>query len=272
MWRRVVEAGIAWGLLVGAWENGYSQRAMAEQLDVDLTTKGNPAALIKFVGPNVQSATELTDDGLVVRLPTDKPGRPQVGVETRFWVTGDFEITGEYEIVKMEKPSKGYGLGVLLRVIKDSQPGQRGFLSRFMHRQHGSVYSTNISTATEQGMKNDEQYHPTAADCGQLKLKREGSVLHFLVAEGDESEFRELRSEDFGAEDLKTVGFLADTGGAPEHVEVVLRKLSVRGEALSFAMPPRRRRAIGIVWIVTTVVAVIVLCMGGFIVLLRRRR
>jgi len=193
MWRKIAAPTIAATLPAAVVLGVIAGQAAAEQLEINLTGKGNPESLIKFVGPNVQSATELTDDGLVIRLPVDAPGRPQVGVETRFWVSGNFEITGEYEIVKTEEPSKGYGLGLILRIIKDSRPGQRGFISRFLHPRHGSVYSTNIATSAQEGMKNSEQYYPTNAMSGQLKLKREGATLSFRVAEGDEAALSRLR-------------------------------------------------------------------------------
>lgn len=135
----------------------------------DLGRAAPGGRVIRYVGQNAKRAIKKVAGGLVVRLPVDKPGRPQVGVETGFRVGGDFEITADYEIVDLTKPDKGYGSGVLLRLTSDGGAVERAALTRFSHPKRGEVFGADVMTRAEKDLKHDEKYFdakPPAAPAG----------------------------------------------------------------------------------------------------------
>jgi hypothetical protein len=63
-------------------------------------------------------------------------------------------------------------------------------------------------------------------------LKRSGTTIHYLVADGDSTEFRELRSEDFTDGDLVQVYFAAQTGESPTTTDMVWTNIALQAEEL----------------------------------------
>ena len=79
----------------------------------------------------------------------------------------------------------------------------------------------------------------TAATSGKLRLKRQGTVLHYLVADGESDEFVELREAEFSEGDLSQLYFAAQTGGSPTPVDVAWTDLEVRaGQLVRPYQPP----------------------------------
>jgi hypothetical protein len=63
-------------------------------------------------------------------------------------------------------------------------------------------------------------------------LVRTGPILHYLVAEGDKPEFRQIYQVEFGAEDLEMARLAAVTGGSTAAVDVLWKDIELRAEAL----------------------------------------
>lgn len=68
---------------------------------------------------------------------------------------------------------------------------------------------------------------PTAANGGQLRLTREGGILHHLVADEPDHAFREIRQTQLGAEDLAHVRLEVIDSGVPG-VDVDIRLVDLR--------------------------------------------
>jgi len=88
--------------------------------------------------------------------------------------------------------------------------------------------------------RNDGKPFPCEATRGQLRLVRTGSVLRFLVTEGEEVSFREIRQIEYTDKDISQLRFGVDTGGSPGPVEVRLIDLRVRSEELPMESAPKK--------------------------------
>src|SRR5262249_24402999 len=76
----------------------------------------------------------------------------------------------------------------------------------------------------------DRKFHqvPTQARVGQLRLRREGSTLRYLVAEGLGEDFHEIFQQDFGKEDVEIVRFIVNNHNCPVGVDARLVDLKAR--------------------------------------------
>ena len=136
-------------------------------------------------------------------------------VATTFALSGDFEVTGTYELLSADRPAKGYGVGVSLNVADNDRRTKFAKVGRVLRAQEGSVFQTEFWTRQPQ---KDYQVRtqPTESRLGQLRLTRKGSALRYLAADGLGGDFHEIfAQENFGTEDLAHVRFVVADSGTP---------------------------------------------------------
>ena len=228
--------------------------------------------LFKRVGPEPKRFMKGDAAGLRITLP-GKEAPPPIGVASRLAVHGDFEITASYRLLKVDKPTNGYGAGVSLWIAMETPEADAATLARFIRPKGGDVFSMDHASNDSEGKrKHKELYVPTDAKTGKLRLTRSGSTLVYLATQGNDAPFQELRREEFGAAPLKGVRIAADTGGAPVEVDVVLVDLEIRSSELS-ASTASGRQTSGtgrLIWIVGLVIGA-TLGLGGLLYWRRRR-
>jgi len=194
-------------------------------------------------GEGEQKIVKREAGGVRVAVAGKESGFPPFGVSPRFHVSGDFEITASYEVVKLDKPTSGYGVSVTLWVMTDKPSVDAVCVSRSNRPWDGSVWVADKGwwDVSEKKYHHDGQAFPTQCKGGKLRLVRTGSVVHFLVAEGDSQDFQELRQVDYNTEDLSQIHLGVDTGGSKGPVEIVLKDLRIRAEELPLAGATKRQ-------------------------------
>lgn len=209
--------------------------------------------LLKLIGP--PTAFKQIQSGLMVTLPAEGT---QAGAETMFSVGGDFEITAAYELIDLPQPEVGYGPGVILRLSKvDSD--DFAALGRRRQRDGSDVFNANNSKSVRGQRKHDQKFYEAERTGGELRIVRHGPTLTFLVKDGDAEGFRELRQVPFGTAPLKSVKFLADTGGSQKKMTARLTSLSIRAEALPYGIPTSPARFAWTTWRILGAAGVLVL-------------
>jgi len=78
--------------------------------DFKATSRLNPG--LKMFGPDLKQVTHWDSKGLRIFLPKDRQTKGAVGIEAQFSLSGDFEVTLDYEILSADKPKSGMGSGV----------------------------------------------------------------------------------------------------------------------------------------------------------------
>jgi DNA-directed RNA polymerase subunit RPC12/RpoP len=68
---------------------------------------------------------------------------------------------------------------------------------------------------------------------GQLRLERKGLLVHFLVADGPGNEFREIKQQRFGDEDIAHVRLVVTDSGSPNAIDARLVDLKIRAVKLT---------------------------------------
>ena len=188
----------------------------------------------RLIGRDADKVTKADDEGLRITLPPNRKIHDAVGVATSFSLSGDFVITATYELLSASRPSKGYGTGVSLGVANDLQRTKFAKVGRFQRVTEGSVYAAEFWNNNPPPDK-DWQFNsePTEAHSGQLRLVREDSTIHFLVADGPENKFRQIDERQFGTDDLALVLLeVVDSGTEGNSVDARLVELKIRSGRL----------------------------------------
>jgi DNA-directed RNA polymerase subunit RPC12/RpoP len=162
-------------------------------------------------------------------LPADRTNLQAVGIQSRGPLSGDFEITASYEFLSSDRPAKGkgrFGIGVNLLISTDSEMQKFAKIARFWLPEEGNGYVGDFTLRRPQPIY-DSKFVPTEATLGQLRLKREGSTLRYLVADLGQ-EFREIYQADFGTQDIGFIRYVVNTGNLPTAVDVRLVDVKIR--------------------------------------------
>src|SRR5205823_3029310 len=125
--------------------------------------------------------------------PATRKRHDGVSVLLRIDLQGDFEITAGYELLKLDPPQAGHGVGFHLEYTTATARKAHTSLSRLLRVNEGDVYWGGRQTTTDDGRDHyDQHWVPTTARSGQLRLTRVGETAGCWVAEGGASEFQKL--------------------------------------------------------------------------------
>ena len=172
-------------------------------------------------------ASRKQTGGVSLLLPVDLPG--------------DFEITTGYEILKADQPQTGHGVGMHLECITAAKRKASTTLSRLTRVDEGDVYWTTRMTTSDDGREQyDQNWAPTTARSGQLRLVRTGAVITSWAADGPGGGFQKLFEFAVDTANLKEVKLTATQGWARNGIDLRIKDLRVR--ALS---PDQAREAKG---------------------------
>lgn len=203
---------------------------MVDRFAQDFHAQYAPQAMALLGGETPQRFCRIDSSGLRCTIPTGGERVSFCGISAKFVVKGDFEITGDYKILKLPKPEKGHGAGVKIS-IKDHR--QEWASLQRLHLPNGSqVYSAHRAVMHDDVYEHSSKIAPTSAMTGRLRLKRAGTTIHYLVADGEARKLQELRAADFTEGDLVQVYFAAQTGDSPTLVDVVWTDISLQAEGL----------------------------------------
>jgi hypothetical protein len=201
----------------------YRQSFLDKQYDFRRLRISAPGGATSLVRPDPR--------GVRITIPP-KLGET-VAIETKFAVHGDFDLRATYEILACPTPDTGWGAGPELLVKPPGDWDKLAALNRVARpKPKDSVYSAAFVSTVGGEKKTTGKWPPTSAKKGTLRLVRTGSILHYLVAEGDKQEFRLIHQVDFGAEDLEMARLAAVTGGSPTAVDLLWKDIELRAEAL----------------------------------------
>lgn len=194
-------------------------------------------------GPNVDRVMRDDSGGLRIALPPNRASGEAVGIEPRFRVSGDFELTLTYELLDVKPPESGMGSGVKIWAKVDGSQFQAVTLSHMLTPAGESVFEALLATGdvpAEREFQRNRQ--PATARRGRLRISRQADSLSFLVAEDRSEEFQQLHSAVAFTGDLMGLRISANTSGATSALTVRLVDLQIRADALPGkpVAPPKR--------------------------------
>ena len=119
-----------------------------------------------------------------------------VGFSPRFVISGDFEITAEFTIVKRTQPKSGYGSGPSLYLSMGSTKDSAASLGRQLRTDGRDVYGVFAARVDEgQRIPTARLFDVPAANksmTGQLRLTRTGHEISYSIADSSKAAFRPL--------------------------------------------------------------------------------
>jgi hypothetical protein len=142
--------------------------------------------------------------------------RDGVGLRTSFPVTGDFEVTATFEILSAEKPTTGYGVGINL-ALSPSDYKKTAALSRHWTVNNRSGFQARMNGA---GVEGRSEWEPSETMKGQLRMRREGTMMSFLFNEEPGQPFRELLQAEYGKDNIDAFRLVVNSGKSPAAVDV----------------------------------------------------
>lgn len=204
----------------------------AQDLRVDFRKKIDEDAL-RFEGPNHLDYVKLENEGLRWRYTGGKSPTKPVGVRWPTRIKGDFTITAEYEILNVDRPERGNGVGIEMYVVFETPGNPREAIAyaRLMDPRSGPIYAFNYMMNNEQGRRvaKDAVRKPTTTRSkqGKLRLTRDATKVMAFAA-GDDGAFINIleRPSEIGDMDVLLVRISALDGGDPK-AELDLRLLEV---------------------------------------------
>lgn len=188
-----------------------------------------------------------------------------VGVRTSYGLRGDFEVTATYEILRADTPPRGYGVGVAMRLRKsDANPGLATLCRMVRANGEPIVLWDHTVEAPGEKPKVKERPSPCDATVGRLRLKRTGTTLHYLWAEGTAGDdFHEVQQIEFGAEEVKHVILAGVTGRQPCDLDARFLDFRIHGDSRASDAPATAPETVGGKgWLAAAVL--VVLALAGF--------
>ncbi|HEY7423475.1 MAG TPA: DUF1583 domain-containing protein, partial [Gemmataceae bacterium] len=190
----------------------------------------------------IDEKVRLEAAGVRVTLPADQDVPEPSGLSTNATIHGDFEITGSFEILKADRPSTGYGVGVGLYAAIDADTNHAVSLARRLMPDGTTQFVSDRMIPTKDGLHHHPvKTLPSKAAAGKLRLQRVGSRIRFLVAEEGQSDFVLIDDVEFSAEDIHLFKFEGNTGGARSSLDCRLLDFVLRAEqVVDPALTPAR--------------------------------
>jgi hypothetical protein len=205
--------------------------------------KGNPRQPTGWDhhGPANAQTVRFEREGLRIALPAGFDGeRPGTGIQTRFGVKGDFEITIGYEILQGPAPEEigKASTRLSLAVVKDTPFKDSSQSEVATHSRSIAGKGNQIIVAwmrlhdPTRDIPPRAKVFPNAAKAGQLRLVRNGGDLYYLKADGVDGTFKALAKFPFGPEDLYRIEIAGSTGGEKASLDARVCDIHIRAQEL----------------------------------------
>jgi serine/threonine protein kinase len=172
----------------------------------------------------------------ITMAPENRVPRP-TGIVANFKVQGDFEITGTYEILKADRPKTGYGVGVSMYAAINPDDNDAVSLARRVMTSGKTMFLSDRMQPPNEPPPHKTNTLASRTTTGELRLKRVGAQILFLVREGDDRQFALVEALPWKRFDIRWIQFGGNTGSAKNcGLDVRLLDLTIRAEALPGAV------------------------------------
>jgi hypothetical protein len=190
-----------------------------DNLHVDFRGKPIDETLFEKIGARDQIRIE--PEGLRITLPGGS-AVPETGLQSKFRVKGDFEITLSYELLNAGTPKQSNGhAGVSLNLKTDAQTAVT--LGRFKGPR-GEFYSYIRDTGKG---GSGGQMRATGVRAGKLRIVRQGIIVNYQVAAENSDKFEQPGKAHLGQEDV-VLRIAAGNGKSDDPVDVRIHDLDIR--------------------------------------------
>jgi hypothetical protein len=278
---------LAFALPRGAGQENPKAKTFHEYRPVLKSAADDPNGL-ELTGPDADKCVLFEPGGVRIALPTGFGGtRPDTGVIVPVTVTGDFELTVAFEVLKA--PSRDEAGEPQTRLTLDVAVDRKrlfpqatisGRMSKWLDTREffAWVRARGADGRGEPKYKADHAH----AQSGRLRLIRAGNLVSYFGADGADEWFMPIEQFPLSAkpadsaEPLNDVRITASTGGPKAALEARITSIVVRGDALSKVSEVIvRAEAPSRSWIIVVVAILVLLLLAALLALalfMRSRR
>jgi hypothetical protein len=192
--------------------------AVDDAATVHIDFRGKPLdnkLFAKVVGAKTVNDEHIRIDDGGLRITLDDPATPlgEYGIQAKFRIKGDFEITTSYELLKAE-PGLAPAVGVTVYLKSAGASEHSVLLGRYNgnvmvllpgdeHPTPAGYYQATRGSTVNGRRQLTSTNHAARGKTGKLRLVRVGPELTALAADADSNTFIEIdRRPDFGTEDV----------------------------------------------------------------------
>ena len=234
-------------------------RSSAEERRTSLECTGKTLRFQFGRYPSSAPDVRIESDRVRFLLTSSKKNPGQVGLYSYFSITGDFEISADYEWTPVFVPKEGYGVSIGIAI--DADAGTIA-IARGNFQPTGSVYVVTQGTdANDKREYRNDPVIPTKAKSGRLVLRRESTEIVCLTADGA-GELEERCRIPFSNGTVRKVRIFADPGNSPTSLDAGLSKIAIKAGAISAQIPLSEPAGLSggfIALVIASVVVIIVL-------------
>jgi hypothetical protein len=201
------------------------------QFHHDFRKSGYPLDKFRPNGPNAEKWIKAEPEGLRIAIPADKAASAAAaGVAPNFKIKGDFEVTVAYEILSAGPPQDGYGTGLEVYLMTDTEKKEAVAFDRRTLPGGGEVYACSRNTTNAQGQRQflGQGDVPAKGKAGRIRIIRIGPKVVLAVEDEMQKGFRVTHRVDLGTEDLALLRFAANAGRGAIDVDVRVHELAIR--------------------------------------------
>ncbi len=155
------------------------------KLDIRLDSSALKDPLIEVVLPPKESMDTLrpTSDGILIQQVADQPGVKTgvAGIKLLSNVEGDFSFQLDFDVLKLARPTKGWGQGLVIRILTDDKESPVIAFGCMATMKQDRMYWINFLRGD--GEKPVQQFLPSTFQAGAWKISREGNEIILSVQE-----------------------------------------------------------------------------------------
>ncbi|MEN6495583.1 MAG: DUF1583 domain-containing protein [Thermoguttaceae bacterium] len=190
---------------------------------------------LELMGVGAARMVKSTAKGVQLAIPSNAKA-DEVGLSPRMRIQGDFEIRASFEIVDVEAPKAGYGIGPSLYLATDTKEAMAATLSRVKRVKDGEAFVAHSAVNRDSGGTPKRQHRArkinATSKSGTLCLIRSGNRLQYLAGEGETGALRQVDSVDFTDADVRQVLVRLVRNGDRTGATIVWKTLEIRAERL----------------------------------------
>ena len=160
-----------------------------------------------------------------VVIPPSTIKQPLMGLESRFGLEGDFDISVDYSIRSLPRPANEW---VNLSIFLQGAPGMAA-MTRTNHSKSGDGYSIWFQPPEKSKAKGTASSVPTSDRAGTLRLARIGTELYFYASARGRP-LKEIGKVDFGDQPIDLVGFHVLTPALTSPIDFEYDNVSVKAD------------------------------------------
>jgi hypothetical protein len=198
--------------------------------------RGTPrqAKDFELLGAGAAENVKYEADGVRITLPAGKIRQP-TGVATTFGVSGDFDVSVRYEVLREPEPADAGTPNTGTRIsltVKTDAVSEAAIRRKVTPKDPVHILAwRTMRPAGEAKSQPKGGIFPVTQKKGRLRLERKGAEVTYYLAEGDDKEFKSLTTFTFVADDVRAVQLFGETSSPKAALEVRFTDLHIAAKA-----------------------------------------